>query len=87
MPSIVCNVINRKGMHARAAARIVAIVSNYRSKVTLTHKNCSASGDSLLKLLTLDAPKGSEIKIEADGVDASILLDKLQQLFADGFGE
>lgn len=87
MPSITCEVVNRKGMHARAAAKIVALVSQYQSDVILTHKDCQAPGDSLLKLLTLNAPIKSIIVIDAEGEDAPMLLDKLQQLFADGFGE
>ncbi len=87
MPSITCEVINIKGMHARAAAKIVNLVNLYESSVTLTHENCSASGDSLLKLLTLNAPKGSIITIEAKGEDCKVLLNKLEDLFSNGFGE
>ena len=87
MVSITCEVINKKGMHARAAAKIVTLICQYNSETTLTHKQTSAPGNSLLKLLTLNAPIGSKIMIEANGSDSKELLDKLKILFAEGFGE
>jgi phosphocarrier protein HPr len=87
MPSIICEVVNIKGMHARAAAKIVNLNSKYETKVTLTHKNTSVAGDSLIKLLTLNAPKGSKILIEATGDNCEILLAQLKYLFAIGFEE
>ena len=87
MPSITCKVINQKGMHARAAAKIVTLICQYNSETILTHKKTSAPGNSLLKLLTLNAPKGSTITIIANGADSDELLNKLSCLFAEGFGE
>jgi phosphocarrier protein HPr len=87
MASIACKVINQKGMHARAAAKIVALICQYNSETILTHKKISAPGNSLLKLLTLNAPKGSTITIEANGSDCDDLLNQLSNLFAAGFGE
>lgn len=87
MPTQIIEVINPKGMHARAASKIVAIINKYSCKVTLYHKQLSAPGDSLLKLLTLNAPLGSQIKVEAVGLDAEKLIDELKTLFAEGFGE
>ncbi|MET1255801.1 HPr family phosphocarrier protein [Aliikangiella maris] len=87
MAEITCEVINQKGMHARAAARIVAEVVQYSSHAILHHNERSAPGDSLLKLLTLNAPKGSHIRITSEGPDATQLLQALQRLFAQGFGE
>lgn len=82
-----CRVINQKGLHARAAAQIVTLSNQYQSKLTLTHKNKSACGLSLIKLLTLDAPRGSEVTISVEGVDAETASQAINQLFADGFGE
>ncbi|WP_444995052.1 HPr family phosphocarrier protein [Aliikangiella sp. IMCC44359] len=87
MVEAVCEVINQKGMHARAAARIVAEVVKFTSDATLTHKDRVAPGDSLIKLLTLNAPKGSQIKISSVGPDSEQLLSALKNLFAQGFGE
>ncbi len=74
-------------MHARAAAKIVSEVRNYQSPVTLTHRERSAPGNSLVKLLTLNAPEGSVIKIDSTGPDAEQLTQALELLFSTGFGE
>lgn len=87
MPSILCKVTNIKGMHARAAAKIVNLVAQYEANAILTHKNSRAPGDSLLKLLTLNAPMGSQIHIETCGPESQELINKLESLFAIGFGE
>ena len=87
MPTITCEVVNQKGMHARAAARIVSLVCEFDCQVTLSHGDKSAPGDSLIKLLTLNAPKGSMIDIEAEGTESLSCLDDLRQLFESGFGE
>lgn len=87
MPRITCEVVNQKGMHARAAAKIVAQVNQFNSEVTLHHGDRSAPGNSLIKLLTLNAPKGSLITIQSDGPDTPALLEAMELLFASGFGE
>ncbi|WP_196141143.1 HPr family phosphocarrier protein [Aliikangiella sp. G2MR2-5] len=87
MPTITCQVVNLKGMHARAAAQIVKLVCGYHSQVTLRHKDKEAPADSLIKLLTLNAPQGSTITIEARGNDSEQVLEALNELFAIGFGE
>jgi len=82
-----CQVINIKGLHARAAAQIVSLSNNYQCEVILTHKIKSASSLSLIKLLTLNAPQGSQIEIVAKGKDAKEASRALKQLFLSGFGE
>jgi len=80
-------VINVKGLHARAAAQIVEISSHFECQITLSHKSKSASSLSLIKLLTLDAPQGSKIEVSAQGKDAIKALRAIKQLFLSGFGE
>ena len=87
MPTITCEVVNKKGMHARAAAQIVSLCCQFKSEVFLKHGDKQAPGDSLIKLLTLNAPQGSLIKIDVSGCDEDETLVALQQLFACGFGE
>ncbi len=82
-----CLVTNKKGVHARAAAQIVATSSEYDCKITLTHQQKSASSLSLIKLLTLDAPQGSNLIITAVGSDADQAIKALSDLFENGFGE
>ncbi len=83
----ICQVINQKGLHARAAAQIVTLSNQYQSELTLTHKNKSACGLSLIKLLTLDAPLGSNISISIEGIDAEHASQAINRLFINGFGE
>lgn len=87
MESFICEVTNQKGMHARAAAKIVAVVEQYECDVTLRHQERSAPGNSLIKLLTLNAPKGSIIEITCHGEDEQAFINAIQSLFNDGFGE
>ncbi len=87
MPKIDCEVINQKGLHARAAAKVVAEVIKYNCSVELRNGDKSAPGNSLIKLLTLNAPKGTVINISGNGEQAAHALSALEQLFATGFGE
>jgi len=87
MYQVICEVINQKGMHARAAAKIVALVDQFGGEVTLSHGDRSAPGNSLIKLLTLNAPIGSKIEISYANLAQQPLVDELVKLFAEGFGE
>jgi phosphocarrier protein HPr len=82
-----CIVPNQKGLHARAAAQIVAKSSKFQCQLTVSHRDKTAASLSLIKLLTLDAPKGSSLKLQATGDDAKEAIDCIAQLIEDGFGE
>ncbi len=82
-----CFVTNEKGLHARAAAQIVTLASQFNCKITISHGEKSAHSLSLIKILTLDAPKGSKLTIEASGQHAKKAIDQIQQLIESGFGE
>jgi len=84
---VTCIIPNIKGLHARAAARIVSLSSQFDCNMTVSHKNKSASSLSLIKLLTLDAPKGSEITISATGKQKELAIKNIQELILNGFGE
>ena len=78
---------NGLGLHARVAARIADTVQNYDCHVLLVKGNVEAEGDSVLSILTLDAPKGSSLVIKAWGPQASDAVCALSELFAQRFGE
>jgi len=84
---ISCQVVNQKGLHARAAAQIVTLSTNYDCEMDIAHKDKIAPSLSLIKLLTLDAPKGSVIKVSASGNHARQAIKAMQQLIEQGFGE
>lgn len=78
-------VVNALGLHARAAARFVRIASTYRCQIKVSRGSRTTDGKSILGLLLLAAPRGSELLIAADGPDETEALDALVNLAARGF--
>lgn len=80
-------IINEKGLHARASAKLVEVVEAHDADAEISRDGLSASGDSIMGLLMLAAARGTTIDIETDGPEAEKLADALQALVADRFGE
>ena len=80
-------VINGLGLHARVAARIAETIKQFDCTVTLSKGNVEAEGDSVLSILTLDAPAGSHLLARAQGEQAEEVLSALEALFSERFGE
>ena len=80
-------IINVKGLHARASARFVEVVEAHDAKATVRRDGLSAAGDSIMGLLMLAASLGSTIEVETNGPDAQALADALAALVGDRFGE
>ena len=78
---------NRLGLHARAAARFVDLAGRYRANVEIRRGEESVDGKSILGILTLAAPCGSELTIVASGPDEEAALAALVDLVEDRFGE
>ena len=78
---------NDLGLHARAAARIVELTAQYNSKLFFQKDDQEVDGSSILSILTLDCPKGSEIQAKAVGEDSEELMERLSELFTQKFGE
>lgn len=78
---------NRLGLHARAAARFVHTASRFRSQVTASRNGRTMDGKSILGILLLAAPQGTEIELAVDGPDEAEAMAALEALVADGFGE
>ncbi|HWP46956.1 MAG TPA: HPr family phosphocarrier protein [Candidatus Limnocylindrales bacterium] len=78
---------NELGLHARAAAMLVKTSNKYKAKLILTKDDQQVNGKSIMGVLTLAAAKGSRITLEAEGEDASEMLEELTQLIENGFGE
>lgn len=83
------HVVNRLGLHARAAARLVRTASAFKSVVRLERADKSASADakSILSVLMLAASRGTELRASADGVDEDAALSAMCELITSGFGE
>lgn len=80
-------IVNEKGLHARASAKLVEVVEGFDARAELSCDGLSASGDSIMGLLMLAASKGTTIDVQTSGPDAEALADALETLVADKFGE
>ncbi|MBW1999181.1 MAG: HPr family phosphocarrier protein [Deltaproteobacteria bacterium] len=78
---------NDLGLHARAAAKIVALTEQYQSALFFSKDEREVDGSSILAILTLACPKGSEVKARAVGDDSEDLMKALSDLFENKFGE
>jgi len=80
-------IVNEKGLHARASAKFVETVDMYEADADVWHNDMHATGDSIMSLLMLAASYGTRIIIETKGAQATELADALEDLIADRFGE
>lgn len=80
-------IVNIKGLHARASARLVEVVERHDATATVSKDGLCAAGDSIMGLLMLAASKGSFIEVETRGAEADKLADAIAALVADKFGE
>jgi len=80
-------IVNRKGLHARATAKFVQCVDQFKAKIKVTRCGETVGGDSIMGILMLGAGLGSTISVAAFGSDAQAALDALTTLVANRFGE
>ena len=80
-------ILNKLGLHARAAAKLVALSNNFKSKIMLEKDNKSADGRSIMKLLMLSASQGSVLEVKITGKDQEEAMDSIEKLFLNGFDE
>ena len=94
MPQIVVLIVNKKGLHARAAAKFVKIVAAHDAQVTVV--KCGQPGEadspdvdgaSILGLMMLGADAGSQLRIDAKGRQADAVAQALETLITGRFGE
>ncbi|AEO49991.1 HPr family phosphocarrier protein [Rhodospirillum rubrum] len=80
-------IVNRRGLHARAAAKFVKTAETFKAEVTVTNRGQAVSGRSIMGLMMLAAGPGTTISLSAIGEDADTALEALCALIADGFHE
>ncbi len=80
-------IVNVKGLHARASAKLVELVEDYDAEAEVSKDGLSATGDSIMGLLMLAASMGTEIEVETRGPQAADLLEAIDALVANKFGE
>lgn len=79
--------INRLGLHARAAAKLVATAKTFSSRVTLAKDGNTVDGKSIMNLLLLAAPVGSVLELTVEGEDEAEAIAAIDVLISDRFGE
>jgi phosphocarrier protein len=80
-------IINEKGLHARASAKFVEVVESFDASAEVEKDGMAVSGDSIMGLLMLAASRGTSIEVRTSGAQAAELADALEKLVADRFGE
>ncbi len=78
---------NQLGLHARAAGKIVELSNKFDSQLFLKKDEQEADGASILSILTLSCPIGTEIQVRIVGGDSEIFMEELNDLFEQKFGE
>ena len=81
------SIVNKRGLHARAAARFVTLAETFGASVDVVRKGQSTSARSIMGLMMLGAGIGSRIELRAEGWDAKEALDALCALVEAGFNE
>lgn len=87
MAQITVELVNRLGLHARAAAKFVHTASRFSAHVLVRHNDEEVNGKSILGLLLLAAPVGSRLIVSATGSDENDALEALAALVRERFGE
>jgi phosphocarrier protein HPr len=80
-------ICNRRGLHARAAARFVKLAFEFDAEVMVAKNGSAVSGRSIMGLMMLAAGPGTELTLSATGMDAARAIDALAALVNGGFDE
>lgn len=80
-------IVNKLGLHARAAAKFVTLASSFASNVRVVRSGQEVNGKSIMGVMMLAASRGSDITVITDGEDETDALDRLAELIAQRFGE
>ena len=87
MPSENIKIINKLGLHARAAAKFVKLASGFESTIELVRDNRVVNGKSIMGIMMLAASKGTELVLQVEGTDADEALATLVSLVNNRFDE
>lgn len=87
MPSRKLTLSNKRGLHARAATKLVKCCQPYHAKVTVCRGLQQAEASNIMALLMLGAPCGTELEVLAEGEDAEAVLEAIEALFEARFEE
>ena len=80
-------IVNRRGLHARASAKLVKLVETFDAEVVVMKDGQSVGGNSIMGLMMLAASPGCSIRVSATGAEAEDALAAIAELVESGFGE
>jgi len=80
-------IINKLGLHARAAAKFVRLASQFSSDIKLARSSTEINGKSILGVMMLAAAKGTELELIVDGTDEANAMAALETLIKNKFDE
>ncbi len=81
------DILNRLGLHARAAAQLVRLANGFASEIRVSKDGVEVNGKSIMGVLMLAAPKDTKILVSANGADAEEAVTAIGELIAGKFGE
>ena len=81
------DIVNKLGLHARAAAKLIDLASGYESRIRICREGREADAKSIMRVMMLAASKGNSIEVVAQGEDAAEAVDAIERLVAGRFGE
>lgn len=87
METLIIDLTNPTGLHARPAKNFVNVVQQFSSNISVTYQDKQANGKSLISLLKLGAESGAQIRIEIEGEDEQTAFNTLQESLAAGLLE
>lgn len=87
MPSIDIIISNKLGLHARASAKLTQLASRFDSEIFIARGSKRVNAKSIMGVMMLAAGKGTCVTVDAEGADAQVALEQIEELFNDKFGE
>jgi phosphocarrier protein len=87
MPSVSAEIVNKLGLHARAAAKLTHLAGGFQCDIWLSRSGRRVNAKSIMGVMMLAAGQGTSVLIEAEGADADQAIAVLTKLIADKFGE
>ena len=87
MPKADAGIVNKLGLHARAAAKLTHLAGGFQSEIWISRSGRRVNAKSIMGVMMLAAGQGSTVALEAEGADADAALAALAKLIAERFGE
>ena len=80
-------IVNKLGLHARAAAKFVSLASSFSSDIGLSRDSKRVNGKSIMGVMMLAASKRTVLELSADGSDEQLAIERIEELIQNRFGE